>query len=56
MPFSDLRPWICLQHSFAPTVRLEQGTDADGGVTLTAVALAALDAGAGLTFDYTLHR
>ena len=47
-------PWIFLQHSFTPTVCLEQEQSADS-VILSAVALTDIDVGGGITFDYTLH-
>mmetsp|Transcript_41628 Transcript_41628/g.137141 ORF Transcript_41628/g.137141 Transcript_41628/m.137141 type:complete len:200 (-) Transcript_41628:162-761(-) len=52
-------PWVFLQHSFRPSVRITHPPlaprDPDPPV-LTATAIEALPAGAPLTFDYTLHE
>jgi hypothetical protein len=48
-------PWLYMNHSFAPNVRLEQSS-VDGRVTLTCRAIADLDTGDPVTFDYTLHE
>ena len=50
-------PWLYMNHSFAPSVRLEQTVEHDGSVvTLTARALRDLESGDAVTFDYSLHE
>lgn len=50
-------PWLFMNHSFDPSVRLEQEVNSDGSiVTLTARALRPLKSGDAVTFDYSLHE
>ena len=50
-------PWLYMNHSFAPSVRLEQTTDeSNNEIVLTARALRDLAEGEPVTFDYSLHE
>lgn len=49
-------PWLYMNHSFAPSVRLEQATDESDAIILTARALRDLAEGEPVTFDYSLHE
>lgn len=49
-------PWLFMNHSFSPSVRLAQQRTAEGAVVITVHALKDMTSGTPITFDYTLHE
>eukprot|EP00965_Chrysotila_dentata_P218451 6190583-Pleurochrysis_carterae.AAC.3 len=46
-------PWVCMNHSFTPTVHLQLRSSVGGGVHAVAVAIADIAEGDEIVFDYT---
>ena len=49
-------PWLFMNHSFSPSVRLAQQRTAEGVVVITVHALTDMVTGTTITFDYSLHE